>query len=653
MRKFQHIFFRFVCFCLIAFSAAVLAPRAQAASTLTASENCVAFIKTVEGFSPQPYYDYSQYTVGYGTRCPTEKYFEYKANGIPRPEAEALLRVFLAEIGDTLNKNFIDKYQLSLNQNQFDALVSFSFNIGTGWITYDSSLRNAILRNAGEDEMVYAFSLYCTAGGKYLPGLVTRRLCEANIYLNGVYHQSVSDAYGYVYYDANGGSLTYRVQGYISSYTPAPVASALKNNDTFLGWYTSLKGGTQVTALDQSVSGRTLFARWQSSENPENQPAASTTVKVTGDVVNVRSGPGTNYSIVRKAYQNEVLTISHVSHITSMRWGNFQDGWISLDYTNYDDVINGTADSGSTANPPQDAAPPANGNGSVSNTTPSNPILASGIVKVNDALRIRSGPGTGYAVVGFLFNGKEVDILEQQSDGAMVWGRIDKGWVSMDYIVTNTIQGDIPPATVQPSVPQQQPTQPPQQTPEQQPTEPPQQIPEQQPTEPPQQIPEQQPTEPPQQIPEQQPTQPPEQGAANTTFQPVPGTIRADALRIRTGPGTEHPIAGFYYQDQSVVITMVTQVDSVSWGKTDKGWINMDYVVTGSFIEVPTEQPTEGRRMTVIGDCLRVRKGTGTNYRISQLLYYGDTITVYETVSVDGTLWGRVDNGWVCMDYVS
>ena len=190
--------FNCICLCLL-FCVTDLIPKVSAASTMTASDACIEFIKSVEGFSSQPYYDYNQYTVGYGTKCPTEKYFEYKANGIPRSEAEALLREFIVGIENDLNQKLIDRYQLTLNQHQFDALVSFSYNIGSGWVTYDSSLRNAILGNAGEDGMVYAFSLYCTAGGEYLPGLVTRRLCEANIYLNGVYDKKVSDAYGYVY----------------------------------------------------------------------------------------------------------------------------------------------------------------------------------------------------------------------------------------------------------------------------------------------------------------------------------------------------------------------------------------------------------------------------------------------------------------------
>ena len=616
MKTFRRMIFNCICLCLL-FCVTDLIPKVSAASTMTASDACIEFIKSVEGFSSQPYYDYNQYTVGYGTKCPTEKYFEYKANGIPRSEAEQLLREFIVGIENDLNQKLIDRYQLALSQHQFDALVSFSYNIGSGWVTYDSSLRNAILGNVGEDGMVYAFSLYCTAGGEYLPGLVTRRLCEANIYLNGVYDKKVSDAYGYVYYDANGGTLTYRVQGFINYNSTLPVASAERSGDVFLGWFTNVTGGTQVTTLDGSISGRTLFARWQSSENPDNQTA--TAVRVTGDVVNVRSGPGTNYGIVRKAYQNEALTVTHVSHITSMKWGNIQDGWICLDYTNYDAVINGTDQPEAESN----ANAPDSENETV--PTPANPILVSGVVQVNDALRIRSGPGTNHSVVGFLFNGKEVDILELETVGSMVWGRISKGWVSMDYILTDTIHEEI-------TAPEQAPQQPPVQQPEQVPETQPEEVPEQQP----------------EQAPEQETTEP--AGTAGSVA--LKGTIKADALRIRSGAGTEYRIVGFYYQGNTVVITEKTLVDSVYWGKTDKGWINMDYFVMDSACEAPA-QPAEGTRMTVTGDCLRVRKGTGTNYRISQLLYYGDAIVVYETVTVDGTVWGRVDKGWVCMDYVS
>lgn len=608
MRKIGRIFFIMICLCLLVGSVADLIPRAFAASAMTASESCVEYIKKVEGFSQWPYYDYNQYTVGYGTKCPTEKYFDYKANGIPKREADVLLREVLADIEDTINKKLIDKYNLTLTQYQFDALVSFSFNIGTGWMTYDSTLRNAILKNANDNDLVHAFGLYCTAGGKYLPGLITRRLCEANMFLNGIYSQNMSNAFGYVYYDANGGSVTYRVQGFVCENNSAPAADATKSGDVFLGWYTDLTGGSQVSVLNRSLRGKTLFARWQSSENTEDQSSSLTTVKVTGDVVNIRSGPGTNYKIVKRIYRNEVLTVSHITHLTNMKWGKVQDGWICLDYTNYDDVINGTGntDVESNSKPSDDVTVPDNNpawNEDI-DPPPDNQDVISGIVRVNDLLRIRSGPGTTYSTVGYLFKGNQIEILEQKTVGSTVWGRITRGWVSMDYIVTDNLDID---ETISPDGEQAWETEPEKETVD---------------------------------------------AVGKIEATAIKGKIKADALRIRSSAGTTNSIVGFYYQNDIVVVSEKVLVGSVYWGKTNKGWINMDYVLADSSIG-ESMSPDEGDTMTVIADCLRIRKKAGTDQKIAALLYYGDTVTVFETKDVDGTVWGRVDKGWICMEYVN
>jgi uncharacterized protein YgiM (DUF1202 family) len=151
---------------------------------------------------------------------------------------------------------------------------------------------------------------------------------------------------------------------------------------------------------------------------------------------------------------------------------------------------------------------------------------------------------------------------------------------------------------------------------------------------------------------EEIPESAPDAPFADSESTEITGIIRADALRIRAGAGTTNPIVGFYYENDIVTITEKSLIGSVYWGKTNKGWINMDYVVIDSDQE-ETPQPEDGQIMTVIGDCLRVRKGTGTDYKIAALLYYGDKITVFETVDVNGVLWGRVKNGWICMDYVA
>ena len=608
MRNLRYIFFIILCFWQLGRNSENFFLTAYAESSMRTSTACIEFIKSVEGFSSQPYYDYNQYTVGYGTKCPTEKYFEYKANGIPKKEAEALLMEYLSGIEETLQKKLISKYDLSLTQYQFDALVSFSFNIGTGWMTYNSTLRNAILQNADNDEMVYSFGLYCTAGGQYLPGLITRRLCEANIYLNGIYSKTVSDEYGYVYYDANGGTLTYRVQGFVCSDSPSPISDVARTGDVFLGWYTELTGGTKVTSLSHAVKGQTLFAHWKSLENAEEQDSVTTSVRVTGDGVNIRKGPGTNYGIVKHVYRNTILNVSHVTHLTTMKWGKVEDGWIALNYTNYDDVINGVEDSDPENSNTETTLSENNTTSQDSTSTGSDSIqdVIWGTVCVNDLLRIRSGPGTNYTVVGFLFNNKEVEIYEIKTVGSMDWGRISRGWVSMDYIQTVDNTTD---AVPEPS---------------------PEQAPEQ----------------------EISPEIKPENSESQTEFTEITGKIKADALRIRSGAGTENPIVGFYYENDMVTIVEKKSIGSVYWGKTNKGWINMDYVVIDSHRE-ETPQSENGQIMTVIGDCLRVRKGTGTDYKISALLYYGDKITVFETLDVNGVLWGRVQNGWICMDYVA
>ena len=582
-----------------------LLPQAHAASVMTASDACVEFIKKAEGFSSQPYYDYNQYTVGYGTKCPTEKFFEYKSNGISKKEAEQLLRQEIADIEDAIQQKLTGKYGLTLNQHQFDALVSFSFNIGTGWMTYDSTLRNAVLRNASDSDLVYAFGLYCTAGGKYLPGLVTRRLCEANMFLNNVYSHTVSDDFGYVYYDADGGTVDYRVQAFICDKHSAPAADAERNGDIFLGWYTDLSGGSQVTALTGEVTGKTLFARWQTEADADDQDSTSITIKVTGDVVNIRSGPGTNYGITGRAYRNDVLTVSHVTHLTNMKWGKVSNGWICLDYTTYDDIINGSGDVDDAVNQPSedDTVSDMDQSRDDPDTAPDTQEVITGIVNVNDFLKIRSGPGTTYETVGFLFNGNKIEILEQKTVGTMVWGRIKNGWVCMNYIRTDHASTDEP---ISPDV---------------------------------------------EEAPEKEPVEDTAGSDHTAESVSIKGTITADALRIRSGAGTANSIVGFYYQDDTVVISQKKLVGTVYWGKTGRGWISMDYVSTDPSNN-EYAHPSDNSVKTVTADCLRIRKDAGTNHKIVGFLYDGDTVSVLETKTVDGTAWGRVSQGWICMTYV-
>jgi len=71
---------------------------------------------------------------------------------------------------------------LKLTQGQFDALVSFSFNIGLGALQR-STLRQKVLRGEMEGA-AEEFLKYTLAGGKVLKGLVTRRNDERALFLS-------------------------------------------------------------------------------------------------------------------------------------------------------------------------------------------------------------------------------------------------------------------------------------------------------------------------------------------------------------------------------------------------------------------------------------------------------------------------------------
>jgi hypothetical protein len=83
-----------------------------------------------------------------------------------------------------------------VNQNQFDALVDFTYNVGSGWIyTYQNEdgspclLKQMLLADPSEwtqKRTQEAFGTWVTSGGQVLPGLVRRRAEEAQLFLTAV-----------------------------------------------------------------------------------------------------------------------------------------------------------------------------------------------------------------------------------------------------------------------------------------------------------------------------------------------------------------------------------------------------------------------------------------------------------------------------------
>ncbi len=136
----------------------------------------IDLIKRFEGFEPEIYLDAAGLpTIGYGhlLRPGEDKMF---AGGISEAAGEALL---IKDVG-IAERAVIRLICVPLTDGQFDALVSFTFNLGSGALQR-STLRRKVNREEHE-EVPAEFMRWVWAGGRKLRGLVRRRKAEANFY---------------------------------------------------------------------------------------------------------------------------------------------------------------------------------------------------------------------------------------------------------------------------------------------------------------------------------------------------------------------------------------------------------------------------------------------------------------------------------------
>ena len=140
------------------------------------TEEGLDLIKRFEGFSPTIYICPAGYpTIGYGHVVLAHEQDQFVA-GITPDQATELLRkdVRIAE------RAVLRLISVPLTDGQFDALVSFTFNLGAGALQR-STLRRKVSR--GEHESVPAELMkWVWAAGKRMPGLVRRRKAETSVY---------------------------------------------------------------------------------------------------------------------------------------------------------------------------------------------------------------------------------------------------------------------------------------------------------------------------------------------------------------------------------------------------------------------------------------------------------------------------------------
>ena len=143
------------------------------------SQSGIDLIKQFEGFRAKPYLCSAGVpTIGYGTTV--------YPNGIKvklsdQKITQQLAETFLQHHVNVIEKNVLSLVKVALKQNQFDALVSFSYNVGVGAFG-DSTLLK--LLNAGDiDGASKQFDRWNKTGGKVSNGLTRRRNAEKALFL--------------------------------------------------------------------------------------------------------------------------------------------------------------------------------------------------------------------------------------------------------------------------------------------------------------------------------------------------------------------------------------------------------------------------------------------------------------------------------------
>ena len=212
-----------------------------------------------------------------------------------------------------------------------------------------------------------------------------------------------------------------------------------------------------------------------------------------------------------------------------------------------------------------------------------------------------------------------------------------------------------------------------------------------------------------------QPTEAPTEPTKETTPEGMPGVVAGDSVNIRSGPSTKYDATKTVSTGDRVYILDVDLKTTMPWGKTEDGWICLNYVqldnpddllqytsselgitmnkniqlyngpgtfygkaglldkdvrlnifgIVGTWARIAegwllvdhiyidgTEGPEEPVMGTVSGTGVNIRSGPGTQYNPVTAVNNGTRLKIFYQVEREDYTWGCGEAGWICMDYV-
>lgn len=307
---------------------------------MSASQEIIDVIKDFEGFSPTPYADNTQWTVGYGSYCgdiSDPKPGVY----LTEDEAEQRLRSDLKRTYEPIVNNYCKSIGKQPSQNQFDALLDLTYNLGGTW-TDGEAVTSVLEQPTDALSIVKGFGAYSRSGGVVSYTHVNRRIREAIMYVYGEYYRAYGNQdcksdidvisnhdlpyFKVVIFKSGSGKFSsgktdyadyYAVDEYYGSF-PEPTRSGY----TLVGWKItkvdneSVSDGERISIYDTVESNLQLTAVWEEGEfevEPEPAPGPEPE-KVPTPEVDMDRLPFTDVpdgawfrDAVRYVYRNEYM----------------------------------------------------------------------------------------------------------------------------------------------------------------------------------------------------------------------------------------------------------------------------------------------------------------------------------------------------------
>lgn len=244
------------------------------------------------------------------------------------------------------------------------------------------------------------------------------------------------------------------------------------------------------------------------------------------------------------------------------------------------------------------------------------PVINENTATVTSQLNIRSSPSTEATVVGNLYAGDKVEISRREEVTGIDWAYIispTAGWIVMEFVEMDIPTEEAPPENISTPAGNGNGS--------------------------------------------SDVTAPTQAPSASNNTQSIKGVINANGLNIRSEASKDGKVQGAYNKGDVVTILETKN----GWGRTNKGWISMDYVTTtGSNTSnnnnnTNTNSNVSGNGSTTVQlrgvvkvNELNIRASAATNADRVGMYNYGDRVEILEK---SGS-WGRTKKGWIHLDYI-